>query len=172
MSPALLVDGYNIINSWPDLAALKEGNLGAAREKLLDLLQEYVPHPWSYIIVVFDAHQVTGGKEAIFPHGSIQVAYTGEGQTADAFIERLAADFSGLGPVEVATSDWEEQRTVFMHGASRISARELAERIRDEKQALRDSFTRINQDRRRRLGDDLPPEQRERLEIMRRQKKP
>ncbi len=171
MSRVLLVDGYNIINSWPELIALKKENLGAAREKLLEILQEYVPNPWSYIIVVFDAHQVAGGKEAILTHGLLRVAYTGEGQTADAFIERLAADFSGRMPVDVATSDWEEQRSVFMHGAARLSARELAERIRDEKEMLRDSYARIKKDRRRRLLDDLPPEQREALETMRRRKK-
>ncbi len=168
----MLVDGYNIINSWPELKALKKENLGAARDTLLDRLQEYVPHPWAYIIVVFDAYQVAGGKEAITSHGGVQVAYTGEGQTADAFIERLAADFSRRLPVEVATSDWEEQRSVFMHGAARLSARELAARLKDEQETMRDAYTRIRQDRRRRLDDDLPVELRDRLEAMRRQKKP
>ena len=171
MAGVLLVDGYNIINSWPELKALQKENLGAARDKLLDILKEYVPHPWSYIIVVFDAHQVPGGREAVLTQGPLRVAYTGEGQTADAFIERLAADFSGRGPVEVATSDWEEQRSVFMHGAVRLSARELAERLRYEKEQIRDSYTRLNQNRRRRLADDLTPEQRERLEKIRRSQK-
>lgn len=169
---ALLVDGYNIISSWQELKALKNKNLGAARDQLLDILQAYVPHPWTYIIVVFDAHQVVGGKTVTLPHGSVQAVYTGEGQTADAFIERLTADFAGAVEVEVATSDWEEQRSVFMHGAARISARELALRLKDEREIMQEAYCRINKDRRRRLDDHLSPELLERLENMRRQKKP
>jgi predicted RNA-binding protein with PIN domain len=169
---ALLVDGYNIISSWEELKALKKENLGAARDQLLDILQAYIPHPWAYIIVVFDAHQVMGGKTVTLPHGRVQAVYTGEGQTADAFIERLTADFSGAVAVEVATSDLEEQRSVFMHGASRISARELALRLKDEREIMQEAYSRVNKERRRRLDDHLSPEVLERLENMRRQKKP
>lgn len=167
----LLVDAYNIISSWPKLKALKKENLGAARDQLLDILQAYIPHPWAYIIVVFDAHQVAGGKTVTLAHGNVQAVYTGEGQTADAFIERLTADFTGTAAVEVATSDWEEQRSVFMHGAARLSARELAVRLSDERESMLAVYTRMNKDRRYRLDDNLSPELLERLENMRRQKK-
>ncbi|PKM79364.1 MAG: hypothetical protein CVU88_06160, partial [Firmicutes bacterium HGW-Firmicutes-13] len=42
MSGYLIVDGYNIINSWPDLKVLAEDNLEAARFKLIDRLSEFI----------------------------------------------------------------------------------------------------------------------------------
>lgn len=35
------VDGYNIINSWPELIHIKENSLELAREKLIDEMAEY-----------------------------------------------------------------------------------------------------------------------------------
>ncbi len=167
----LLVDGYNIINSWPELISLKEKSLGAARDKLCDLLQEYIPYPWAYIIVVFDAYQIPRGKPTWDNYGKVQVAYSGEGQTADTFIENTTSDFVGKIIVEVATSDWGEQRSVFGHGAIRLSAREFAERLKEEKESIRSIITeKNNKGPRRSIDEVLSPELRDRLETMRRKK--
>ena len=40
MRELLLVDGYNVINSWPELKPLRD-NLGDARDKLSDVMAEY-----------------------------------------------------------------------------------------------------------------------------------
>ncbi|WP_019774827.1 NYN domain-containing protein, partial [Streptococcus sobrinus] len=56
--------------------------------------------------------------------------FTEEDETADSYIERMAAELnSPLNRVEVATSDLNEQWTVFSQGALRVSARELEERV-------------------------------------------
>ena len=55
--------------------------------------------------------------------------FTEEDETADSYIERLAAQLNtGRNQVSVATSDLNEQWTIFAQGALRVSARELEKR--------------------------------------------
>lgn len=126
MPDVLLVDGYNVINYWPELNALKD-NLEQARDKLVDRLAGYGAFKDYNVIVVFDANAVPGGggRLDIVP-GGLQVVYTREGETADSYIEKAAYQLvrEGRG-VYVVTSDWDEQLTVLGVGAWRISAREL-----------------------------------------------
>lgn len=49
------VDGYNIINSWPELNHIKENSLELAREKLIDEMAEYASLSNEKLVVVFDA---------------------------------------------------------------------------------------------------------------------
>lgn len=41
MPECLLVDGYNIIHSWPELKELAKDNLDAARTRLIDIMCNY-----------------------------------------------------------------------------------------------------------------------------------
>jgi predicted RNA-binding protein with PIN domain len=141
----LLVDGYNIINNWPDLEVLCQENLDAARAKLADILDEFVPLLWEKIIIVYDAYQVKGKAHSHLEGKNIKVVFTAEGQTADSFIERLVSDLRELGEeVEVASSDHLEQNLVLWKGGRRISSRELRELLEDYRVDLRKHF-------------DLPP---------------
>ena len=51
MSTVLLVDGYNVINAWPELVALKD-NLEHARDKLVDILAGYGAYKDYKVLVV------------------------------------------------------------------------------------------------------------------------
>lgn len=67
----------------------------------------------------------------------IQVIFTEEDETADSYIERTAAELNTPRHlVEVATSDLNEQWTVFSQGALRVSARELEQRVNTVKSDL------------------------------------
>ena len=55
----------------------------------------------------------------------IEIIYTKEGETADAYIERLSYELGKTHHVKVATGDGLEQLIVLGHGAQRLSAREL-----------------------------------------------
>ena len=37
----LLVDGYNIIGAWPELREMKNNDLAAARDRLIEKMAEY-----------------------------------------------------------------------------------------------------------------------------------
>ena len=125
-SQLLLVDGYNMIGSWPELVSLKKQDLlEDAREALLQRLSNYAKYEGLRVIVVFDAQLVPGITQNYTKY-QLEVIFTEEGETADSYIERRAGELNTrLTQVTVATSDLAEQWVVFSQGALRTSAREL-----------------------------------------------
>lgn len=122
----LIVDGYNMIGAWPELAQLKkQDQLEAARDLLLNRLSNYAKYEGLEIIVVFDA-QLVPGIQQTYKKYLLTVVFTKEDETADSYIERIAGEKNThLTQVTVATSDLAEQWMVFSKGALRISANEL-----------------------------------------------
>ena len=60
----LLVDGYNIIGAWPELREMRNNDLAAARDRLVEKMAEYQGYRGYKVIIVFDAYEVQGiGKE-------------------------------------------------------------------------------------------------------------
>ena len=118
----LLVDGYNIIFAWDELDAVARENLDAARKNLMDLLSNYQGFRKCVIILVFDAYKVPHGTGEVFRYHNIDVVYTRESQTADAYIEKATYAIGREHRVRVATSDSAEQLIILGHGALRISA--------------------------------------------------
>ena len=55
----LIVDGYNMIGSWPELVLLKkQDHMADAREALLQRLSNFAKYEGLEVIVVFDAQLV------------------------------------------------------------------------------------------------------------------
>lgn len=125
----LIVDGYNIIFAWDELRELAKMNPDAARDSLKDSLCNYLGYRGGRVILVFDAYKVKGNAGKKETYQNIEVVYTGEDETADAFIERTVHDMAERYRVTVATSDGLEQQTVLGLGALRMSARELKEQM-------------------------------------------
>jgi predicted RNA-binding protein with PIN domain len=170
----LLVDGYNVINAWPELVALKD-NLEHARDKLVDILASYSAYKDYKVIVVFDAHAVTGGHSSIIAvSGRLQAVFTKEGETADSYIEKAAYQLVRAGRgVYVVTSDWAEQLTVLGAGAWRIPARELRSEVLEMDKRIAEGFGGSVPSKRRhelqnRLGQDVV----RRLDEMRKGREP
>ncbi len=136
----LLIDGYNIIHSWPELKALVASNLDGARTQLLDVLTNYQGIRSGKMMVVFDAYKKEGHREEIEEHHGVQVVYTKEAQTADQYIEKFAHDQKGNYQIVVATSDGLQQLIVRGEGCRLISARELLEIIEDTVKNLRSQY--------------------------------
>ena len=127
MSEYLIVDGYNVINSWKEFAMLRQQSYEHCREKLVADIAEYAAFKGQKAIVVFDAMEVTGPAAVEKLHG-IEVVYSGEDETADSWIERRAYELGKLKEkVFVVTSDYAEQINVLGAGAYRISSREFHE---------------------------------------------
>ena len=126
----LLVDGYNIIFAWDDLAALAWRDLHAARQQLMDVLCNYQGYRQCELILVFDAYKVKGNPGSVEPYHNITVVYTKEAETADSYIERVTHELRGRRRVRVATSDGLEQVIILGHGALRVSARAFGAEVR------------------------------------------
>lgn len=129
--PYLLVDGYNIIHSWPELVQLQAESLEHAREVLIRVLSDYAAFTGQQVVIVFDAHLVKGNAEQRERvTDTLEVVYTREGETADMCIERMvAALHSESRVIQVATSDSIEQQVVWREGALRLSSRNLRDLV-------------------------------------------
>lgn len=121
----LIVDGYNILFAWEDLKKIALENMDAARAALIHLLCNYQGMRCCRVIVVFDAYRVKGGSGKAEREAGVEIVYTKEGETADAYIERLSYELGRTHRVKVATGDGLEQLVVLGHGAQRLTAREL-----------------------------------------------
>ncbi|MBZ4655245.1 MAG: hypothetical protein JG781_2604 [Peptococcaceae bacterium] len=163
----LVVDGYNIINSWPELNRLKEESFEHARIKLIETLINYHGCTKIMIIVVFDAHQVKGGIERRESYYGVEVVYTREGETADMFIEKIVGSLSRKSKVFVATSDWIEQSLILQRGAFRLTSRELLQEIKNTLSQTMNQLEYTKKDITR-LNHHLPDNIRETLEKWRR----
>ena len=126
---ALIVDGYNIIFAWDALSKIAEGDLDAARRRLCDLLSSYAGYKKCRTVVVFDGYKVKSNPGEKIHFHNIQVVYTKENETADAYIEALVAQIGKNYNVRVATSDSLVQLSSFRSGVLRMSARELQEEL-------------------------------------------
>ena len=136
----IIVDGYNIIFAWPDLAQLAKGDIDAARRKLCDTLSSYAGFTKCRLVVVFDGYKQKGNPGEKSQFHNIQVVYTKEGETADAYIEALAAEIGNNYLVRVATSDALVQISSWRSGVLRMSARELMEEIETAKKDMKPFF--------------------------------
>lgn len=125
----IFVDGYNVINSWPDLIKIKQHNFEAARQKLIDILQNYASYKGYKIFLVFDAHLVKGALEHKERMENLIVVFTKNGETADSYIERSVDSIGRKGDVCVVTSDSLEQQLIFQRGATRKSSIEFYHEI-------------------------------------------
>lgn len=134
----LIVDGYNMIGAWPELARLQlNDDIQSARNLLLFELSNYRKFKEIQIIVVFDAQFVPGITKT-YDQYDLQIVFTKEGETADTYIEReVEQHINPLTRVIVATSNMAEQWMIFQKGALRQSANELLMDIQYAKRQIK-----------------------------------
>lgn len=166
----LIVDGYNVINAWPELVALKDQDLQHARDTLVAILAGYGSFKDMKVVVVFDAHLSPGRDNTEIVSSRLEVVYTNEGETADSSIEKMVYSLVRQGQrVYVVTSDWAEQMTVLSFGAYRISAREFRADVQAVNREMQDGFSEMSLTcRRHELGNRLDQKVLEKLDKIRR----
>ncbi|HDX9589563.1 TPA: NYN domain-containing protein [Bacillus pseudomycoides] len=125
MNDLLIVDGYNIIGAWADLRKLRDVDLQASRDLLINKMADYQGYTGTKVMIVFDAYSVYGIEKKM-KQARVDVIFTRKNQTADEKIEQLAIELRNINTrIYVATSDYTEQWAIFGQGALRKSAREL-----------------------------------------------
>ncbi|MBR5741243.1 MAG: NYN domain-containing protein [Firmicutes bacterium] len=133
----LIVDGYNVIHAWEDLSDLAKESLAAARERLIDTLTNYAGFRGCDVVLVFDGYRVPGNAGEKEESGPLRVVYTKEGESADAYIEKLTREIGRNEHVRVATSDGLIQLTCLRTGVMRMSSRELGYEVDTALEQLR-----------------------------------
>ena len=137
----IIVDGYNIIFAWEDLARTAESDLDAARRQLCDALSSFAGFRKVRVVVVFDGYKRKGNPGERSQYHNIQVVFTRENETGDAYIESLVAEIGTNYNVKVATSDSLVQIASLRSGVLRMSARELKEEVELAKKEMRKHYT-------------------------------
>ena len=125
----LIVDGYNVIFAWPELAQLAREDLAAARSRLMDLLSNFAGFKKCYLVLVFDGYKVKGNRGERTRYHNIQVVYTKENESGDMYIEALVNEIGRNYNVRVASSDGLIQLSSFRSGVLRMSSQELREEV-------------------------------------------
>ena len=164
----LLVDGYNIIFSWDDLREIAEYSLELARDRLINILENYQGYKNTEIIIVFDAHKVSGSAGSVIKRDKLTVIYTGEAETADHYIEHVSRSMAKIFDVTVATSDNLEQIIIIGSGAKRLSAKDLLLAVKETEKAVQKRLADIKPIKNNQLIDNLSDDMLQKFEEIRR----
>ena len=147
--PLYVIDGYNVIFAWEELAELAKLNIDSAREALIDTLENYMGYRNVDIVLVFDGYKLAGnpGTKTSYEKMSgdaalLQVVYTREAQTADRFIEKTVYEIGRKRQITVVTSDRPVQMAALGDGAARMSAREFFAEVSSADSDIRERLRR------------------------------
>jgi len=165
----IFVDGYNVLNSWPNLKEDKNSSFEGARNKLIDIMHNYGSYSDSKIVLVFDGHKVNGNienKEDI--NKNLSIVFTKGGETADSYIEREVHSLGRKYEVCVVTSDWLEQQIIFQRGAVRMSSIEFYNEVSDIEHIIKNKTEKNKSNARNNLQDNVDFEVLKKLEEIRR----
>lgn len=167
----IFVDGYNVINSWPNLKQTKNFSFESARQMLIDKLHNYGVFKACRIILVFDAHKVQGSLEKIEEiNKNISVIFTKDGETADSYIEKRVNVLGRKHEIVVVTSDSLEQQTVFQRGAVRMSSLEFYNEVLKVEKSIHNRTTKSKSSHKNNISDNIDDRIVEILEQIRRGK--
>lgn len=124
----LILDGYNIINSWGYLKNIQTESLEHARQELENIMSSYGSFKGYKVIIVYDGQGMMGASKEEEVNQSLNIVFTSDGLTADSYIERRVYDILRKKKiVYVVTGDYSEQLAILGTGAYRQSVRELRE---------------------------------------------
>ena len=125
----VIVDGYNLIFAWDELKALAAERLDLARERLMDMLAGYAGFTGARLVLVFDGFRTPGNPGSKSDYHNIHVVFTADGETGDAYIERLVDEIGKNERVRVVTSDNLIRLSALRSGVLRCSSKEFKSEI-------------------------------------------
>ena len=125
----IIVDGYNLIFEWDELKKLAADRLDLARGRLMDMLSNYCGFTKAKLVLVFDGFRTPGNPGSREDYHNINVAFTKDGETGDAYIERLADEIGKNYSVRVVTSDNLIRLSALRSGVLRCSSGEFKNEV-------------------------------------------
>ena len=141
----LIVDGYNLIFAWDELKKLAAERLDLARSRLMDALSSYCGFTKSELVLVFDGFRTPGNPGSRTEYHNIHVAFTKDGETGDAYIERLVDEIGRNYDVRVVTSDNLIRLSALRSGVLRSSSGEFVLELEWVLQQIRELLKKSNQ---------------------------
>ena len=125
----LIIDGYNLIFAWDELKTLARERLDLARTRLMDMLSNYAGFTQSELVLVFDGFRTPGNPGSRQEYHNIHVVFTRDGETGDAYIEKIANEIGKNDSVRVITSDNLIRLSALRSGVLRCSSGEFIHQL-------------------------------------------
>lgn len=140
MKEHYIIDGYNCIYAWKELQPFLN-DWATARDKFIDIIQEYGAYEKFFVTIVFDAGKIDD-EERIETYSEIfEVIFTSFGETADSRIEKLAYESVRKNrEVHVVSSDAAVESMILGAGAYRHPAQEFRRTVKRTKKFLREKY--------------------------------
>ena len=118
-------------------------DLGLARTRLTEILGDYAAFKNIRMVLVFDGYRAKGNPGQKSRWEKVEIVYTKEGQTGDAYIESLATRIGHNYSTRVVTSDSPVQLSSFRSGLVCMSARELRESVENARGEISDLLIKL-----------------------------
>lgn len=125
----VIIDGYNVIFAWDSLKKIAAANLEEARQRLVDILENYTAYTKTEVILVFDAYRVKDGKGSDFVKDGLRIVFTKQDQTADTFMEILMNEMGPNYNIRAVTADRLLQNSAVLSGILRMTPKEFESEI-------------------------------------------
>jgi len=143
----ILVDGYSLLHSWPELARGHPRHSARARNELIRVLTQYQDASSVPLTIFFDGARPKRGIPTAASE-PVEVLYSCAGQTADQMIERTANRFKPFGQVLAVTDDHAERETVLSLGGFAYSCRNFVQMVENALAELSDDIKSRNRQER------------------------
>ncbi len=147
----LIIDGYNVLFADNELDEMAKLDIALARQRLIEQLDNYSSFRHFQVVLVFDGYRAKGNPGQKQARNHMQIVYTKEGQTADAYIEAFAGQIGNNYNVRVVSSDSLVQLSSFRSGVLRMSARELWQDMDSAQTQLRSKLENLRQNENRKF---------------------
>ena len=148
----ILVDGYSLLHSWPEIAPGKPRYSAAARDELVHHLTLYRDAVGTPITIVFDGANADIRLSTVESTPEVEILYSRAGQTADDLIERVAHRMSSFGEVLAVTDDNAERDTVISVGGMASSCLSFIQSVESALAELKDEIKVYNRAERQRFN--------------------
>ena len=152
----ILVDGYSLLHSWPQLALGQPRHSAAAREELIHWLTQYQDVIGTPITIFFDGAGAPAGTPKPPSSPQVEVLFSSAGRTADDLIERTAHRLMSFGEPLVVTDDFAERDTVISLGGMASSCASFIQAIEAAVGDLQAEVRQHNQRERRQFKRPRP----------------
>lgn len=143
----IIIDGYNLLHAWKEIAPKEARYSENARQELIKVLTWYSDASISPVTVIFDGRAEGNHPEndKIAPKG-LEILYTPSRASADQLIERATILYAKYGQVMAVTNDHAIRDLVIANGGTVCSCENFILIIRDSCHELNLKLKYHNQD--------------------------
>ncbi|MBN2089827.1 NYN domain-containing protein [candidate division KSB1 bacterium] len=135
MKPIVIIDGYNFIHHIPQLKTLLNTSLEAARNKLEQILAEYLLVKKIKIILVYDG-SITGSAPKYAHLPDLQIYFSKPPQKADPEIKRIIQQHYKKAQLQLVSLDNELIHYARIHKAAVLTPVDFINRIKGEQETF------------------------------------